>query len=98
MPHSILTAAIIPLDIKPLDSNANVRAAIRRIEDLPTDVDIAVLPEMFNTGFTPDPDKIQEVAQFPDGAAISQLREAAHRHSIAICGSYMAKDHYGHYY
>ena len=98
MPSTTLTAAIIPLDIKALDSNVNVSAAIGRIEALPTDVDIAVLPEMFNTGFTPDTGKIQEVAQLPDGTAITQLREVAHRLRIAVCGSYLAKDSEGHFY
>lgn len=98
MPHTTLTAAIVPLDIKALDSDANVRAAIARIEALPPEVDLVVLPEMFNTGFTPDIDQIRAIAEAPDGSAMARLREAAIRCRIAIWGSYLAKDSEGHFY
>lgn len=98
MPRSLLTAALIPLDIVALDSTANVEAAIERILALPADADIVVLPEMFNTGFTPDPDKIRAIAESNDGPALTRLRRAAERRSVAIWGSFLAKDADGRYY
>lgn len=91
MPQRQLNIALIPLDIKPLDSVANVEQALARIASLPSPADLVVLPEMFSTGFTPDPAEAIKNAESPDGYALTTLAEAARLHGAAICGGYSAR-------
>ena len=55
MPSTDLNIALLPLDIVEMDVAANLSAVERRIELLPEQTDLVVLPEMFSTGFTTDP-------------------------------------------
>ena len=85
MPSQNLKIAAIPLDIVAHDSEANLAAAIERLNNLDKDTDLAVLPEMFNTGFTPDIRQLESNAQPDDGALITELRSQA-RHGVSRYG------------
>jgi predicted amidohydrolase len=97
MPSQNLKIAAIPLDIVAHDSEANLAAAIERLNNLDKDTDLAVLPEMFNTGFTPDIRQLESNAQPDDGALITELRSQARQRGIAIWGGFTAIDG-GNYY
>lgn len=59
------------------------------IQQLPTETDLVVLPEMFTTGFTMN---AAEVAETMNGKAISWMKHIASKHQIAITGSLVIKD------
>jgi predicted amidohydrolase len=66
------------------------------LKKLAGNTDIAVLPEMFTTGFS-----IQQapyLAEPNDGYTISVLRSWANEYEIAICGSILAKESSGKIY
>lgn len=90
MPSRDLKIALLPLDIISHDSEANLQAAFQRMEILDSDTDLVVLPEMFNTGFTPDPGQLALNAQTNDGPLIRALREKAREKHLAIWGGFTA--------
>lgn len=92
MPTRNLKIALIPLDIIENDSDSNLEAAIKRFGLLDADTDMAVLPEMFNTGFTPDVKQLALNAQPNDGKLINELRNQASRRGIAIWGGFTATE------
>lgn len=97
MPSRNLKIALIPLDIIANNTDANLQAAFSRLDALDKDTDLAVLPEMFNTGFTTDLDLLSRNAQQSDGPLIMSLRQRAAEQSIAIWGGFTASDG-GRYY
>lgn len=54
------------------------------LNNLKSNVDLVVLPEMFATGFTMEPEK---VAEKMDGFAVSWMQNIAKEKQLAICGS-----------
>lgn len=92
MPSRNLKTALLPIDIIPNDSEANLHAAFERIDALDPDTDLVVLPEMFNTGFTPDPEQLAFNAQTNDGILIEALRTKAAKKRMAIWGGFTAVD------
>jgi omega-amidase len=54
------------------------------LESLSTDVDLIVLPEMFNTGFTMNPEKVAETM---NGETIQWMKSQAVKYNLAITGS-----------
>ena len=64
------------------------------LEALPAEVDVAVLPEMFTTGFTMAPHAVAENMQ---GPTVAWLLEQAKKQHCAIVGSVAIKDG-EHYY
>jgi len=67
----------------------NISAAIQRIRRLQGKADVALLPEMFSTGFCTDN---PELAEAEDGPTISRLQQAANETNIAICGSLIGRE------
>ncbi len=55
-----------------------------KITSLDTNTDLVVLPEMFTTGFTMNP---ENVAEKMDGASVSWMKKMAKEKNIAIVGS-----------
>lgn len=88
----ILKVAVLQLDIASGDKTRNISEASRLIESLPEGYDIAVLPEMFTTGFICDPSQSALLAESVDGATMTAMRSLSARHKIAICGSFIARD------
>jgi len=71
------------------DKAQNVALAIRRIRRLKGKADVALLPEMFSTGFCTDK---PDLAEAVDGPTISRLQQVANEISVAICGSFICKE------
>ncbi len=86
--------SILQTDICWEDKTANLRKLRDLLQPLRGATDVAVLPEMFSTGFTMN---THELAEPVTGPTISALRETAAEYGIALAGSYLAEDN-GHYY
>lgn len=82
-----ITVAALPIDITPANPEANLDAMRRALDALPPAVDIAVLPELFTSGFIPDKNAIQACAQPLDGPAINTITQEAAARNTAIAGS-----------
>ncbi len=90
MPLQDLKVALIPLDIVPFDTKANLDTAINRIDRLEPDTALCVLPEMFNSGFVLNKEQMLKIAEPKDGLIITTLKAKAIQKRIAICGSFTA--------
>jgi omega-amidase len=67
----------------------NITFFEEKIAPLENDVDLIVLPEMFTTGFTMNPEK---VAEKMTGFSVSWMRKIAKEKQTAICGSLVISD------
>jgi len=65
-----------------------------KINDITDDVDLIVLPEMFSSGFTMQPDHVAETMQ---GETIAWLKQLAKAKNAAITGSLVITEN-GNYY
>lgn len=59
------------------------------INALPSETDLVVLPEMFTTGFTMQPENVAETMK---GNAVSWVKRIAKKNNIAITGSLVIKE------
>ncbi len=84
--------ALVPLDIKPGDAQANLHITDEIIGTLPSTTNLVVLPELCTTGFSSDAEKLNNWAEYDSGQSISKLKHIAKKHDVAICGSFLAKD------
>ena len=76
--------ALLQTDIIREDKQANLQRAEELIAGLPQEVRLAILPEMFNTGFSMHPEKI---AEDENGPTLARLISMAKKRNIAIVGS-----------
>jgi omega-amidase len=67
----------------------NIAFFEKKIKSLENDVDLIVLPEMFTTGFTMNPEK---VAEKMTGFSVSWMQKIAKEKQTAICGSLVISD------
>lgn len=65
-----------------------------KINLLPKNIDLVVLPEMFTTGFTMNPEKIAEKME---GISVSWMKKMAKKHQIAIVGSLVLEENNKYY-
>jgi omega-amidase len=89
-----LSVSVLQTDISWENINENLVSAETMLSNLPKDTDIAVLPEMFATGFSMDASKI---CQYADGEIAEWLREQAQKRGIAIAAGIALKDAKGTY-
>lgn len=89
-----MRVSILQTDIVWEDKQKNLQHLRDKLEELAGKTDMAILPEMFSTGFTM---KSRELAEPADGNTITTLRNWAATYQIALAGSYIASDR-GHYY
>lgn len=75
---SLLQSSLVWEDIP-----ANLAAFEQRISSLP-DTDLIVLPEMFSTGFTMQPNRVAEPM---DGQTVNWMKAMAAKTGAALCGS-----------
>ena len=80
----------IPLDIEWANPQANLMALEAALRRLPGGTDIAVVPELFTTGFVNDPALGADVAETNTGVTVGALHDMAARYGTALCGSFMA--------
>jgi len=71
------------------DKARNVALTIRRIRRLKNKADVALLPEMFSTGFCTDQ---PELAETMDGPTLQALKQVANETDVAVCGSLIITD------
>lgn len=67
----------------------NIAFFEKKIKSLENEADLIVLPEMFTTGFTMNPEK---VAEKMTGFSVSWMRKIAKEKQTAICGSLVISD------
>ena len=87
-----MRVALLQYPIVWADKEANLRLAEERIAALAGKADVAVLPEMFATGFCTDH---PELAETMDGDIIRRLQAAANQSGVAIVSSFICKPDIG---
>ncbi|MDE6301249.1 MAG: nitrilase family protein [Muribaculaceae bacterium] len=86
----ILPIAAIELDIVWADPKENLRRVSAILDQLPADIELVVLPEMFSTGFIADRLLLQEVVKEHTAPTLAALKGMAESRSLAIAGSMVA--------
>ena len=86
---SELSITLIQTNIFWKDISKNINQITKRLEQINNKVDIILLPEMFSTGFTMNPENVYEKM---DGKTIEWMKEMAVKHESAIGGSIVIKD------
>ncbi len=81
-----MKVALLQYPIAWADKESNLRMAEERIAALAGKADVAVLPEMFATGFCTDH---PELAETMDGEIIRRLQTAADQSGVAIVSSFI---------
>ncbi|WP_458628525.1 amidohydrolase [Winogradskyella sp. PC D3.3] len=85
-----LNVAIIQTDLVWENPEENRRVLNHKINAILTKVDLIVLPEMFTSGFTMNPDKVAETM---DGDTLTWLKEKANEKQAVIMGSLVISEH-----
>jgi omega-amidase len=88
MPNS-LNVSILQLELAWEDKAANKKNILDKINSLPQNAQLVILPEMFTTGFTMNPVPFAEAM---DGETVQWLQELAATRKIIICGSIIIKE------
>lgn len=81
--------SIIQSDLEWEDKPGNFKKLERLISPLNNVIDIVVLPEMFNTGFSMNPVKLSEG---PEEETFEWMTVTAQKGNFGVCGSYIVKD------
>jgi predicted amidohydrolase len=81
-----LTITIIQADIVWENIDANLEQFTRKINSITTKTEVIVLPEMFSTGFSMQPEKLAETM---DGKAVRWMLKTAIEKRVIITGSLM---------
>lgn len=89
-----LKIALIQSELEWEDHGANLRRFHERIDQVPAGVHLIVLPEMFSTGFSMNPEKM---AQKMDGPAVSWMKARSRETRADIAGSLIIEEN-GVYY
>ncbi len=84
-----LRVALVQNDIIWEDVAANLTACEKTIASLPADTHIAVLPEMFTTGFSMS---ATQYAEEGDGPTLVSLKKWAATYDVALVGSFIARE------
>ncbi|MBC9795467.1 amidohydrolase [Sinomicrobium weinanense] len=79
-----IKTALIQTPLTWEDPEANRKVLQKKIEELEEDTNLAVLPEMFTSGFTMHPER---VAENMEGKTLTWIREVAMASDVAITGS-----------
>jgi len=88
-----LTIAYIQADLVWEDSIANLIKFEKQFKKI-KDVDIVIMPEMFNTGFTMN---VEDNAQEPNGTVEKWMREQSNLYGFMLIGSFIHNNN-GNYY
>lgn len=89
-----LNIALVQCSLEWEDSEGNIRQFEHRLNDVPTETDLVVLPEMFTTGFTMSPETVAEPV---NGPRLQWMQQWSEKNKKAITGSIVVQDN-GHYY
>jgi predicted amidohydrolase len=91
---SDLKITLIQSDLQWENIDANLRMFDQKIDSIQERTEVVVLPEMFSTGFSMQPEKLAETM---DGSAVNWLRRKAAEKRIIITGSLIIQED-GEYY
>jgi omega-amidase len=91
---SSLTLTLIQANLQWEDKAANLQMFEQKINDLQEKTEIIILPEMFNTGFSMQPEKFAEKM---DGEAVTWMKRISAEKRVIVTGSIMIEEN-GHYY
>lgn len=89
-----LTLSLIQADLYWEQVDANLAMFEERIWAIKEPTDLIVLPEMFTTGFSMNPEKLAEP---PGGKTFKWMRQMAMQKKAAVTGSYIVKEK-GYYF
>lgn len=89
-----LKITLIQSDLHWENKEANLQLFAEKIKSLKESTDLIVLPEMFTTGFSMQPEKYAEEM---GGDTMTWLKEIASKANCVVTGSFMCKDN-GKYY
>ncbi len=84
-----LKIAVIQSDLVWEDAKANRVQFTKKIHAITEEVDLIVLPEMFTTGFTMQPERVAETMQ---GDSVKWMQETAKSSKAALVGSIVIKE------
>lgn len=84
-----IRVALLQYPIEWADIETNLNLTQRRLAAIAGKADLALLPEMFTTGFCTDRPQLAEDA---DGLTIKYLQKWAKEYDMAIAGSYIAAE------
>lgn len=86
-----LNIAVIENNIVWADKAANLSKLEQHLKQIPDDIDLVVLPEMFTTGFITDRDLADNLAERNTEGSISEIHRLARAKRTAIAGSFLAR-------
>ena len=89
-----LKTALIQSDLIWENPKQNRDNFAKKIMQINQSVDVIVLPEMFTSGFTMQPEQVAETMQ---GTTINWMKEIAKKDNSAICGSLVISENNNHY-
>jgi predicted amidohydrolase len=81
--------SVIQPDLVWEDRSLNFKNLDKLITSLHNKTDIVILPEMFNTGFSMNPEQLSES---PEAETFSWMKNTAQNGNFGICGSYIVKE------
>lgn len=84
-----LRITIVQADLKWEDKQANLDAFEQKIKSHSEKMEVVLLPEMFNTGFSMRPSKLAETM---DGTSVQWMRRMANENKIILGGSLMIRE------
>lgn len=94
-----LHIALLPMNIAWADVEENLYRLRKAVDELPSNLDVLVLPEMFATGFITDAEFLAQLAESPARRRITDaLKEIASERRIAVCGTMAWTDGRGKFY
>lgn len=86
--HTLRVAAL-PLDVVWGDVKSNLDAAEKLLQLLPPHTDVAVLPELFTTGFIADTAVMADAAEPLNGPTLQAVRAWSRQYNLMIAGSFL---------
>lgn len=89
MKDEVIHIALVQTNLFWEDVDSNLLKFEKLLENIKTETDIIVLPEMFSTGFSMH---VKQFAELMDGKAVSWMKSQARRFDLVISGSLMIKE------
>jgi omega-amidase len=86
---STLTFSLIQTDLHWEDKKANLQMLEEKIRSIKEKTEVVVLPEMFSTGFSMDPERLSERM---DGETVKWMQRLATEKKVIIAGSFIAQE------
>lgn len=84
-----LSIALVQTNLHWQDKTANMAMLEEKLSDIPGEVDLVVLPEMFNTGFSME---VEKLAEPPNFNTLKWMKMMASQLSATIAGSFIIKE------